>query len=51
MIPAFSGRDVPPPQKKEAGALDYVRSNETGIGYISAGTATTGVKVVTVTEY
>lgn len=47
----FSGRDVPPPQKKEAGALDFVRSNENGIGYVSAGADTSGVKVVTVTEY
>lgn len=47
----FSGRDVPPPQKKESSALDFVRSNENGIGYVSAGVDTSGVKVVTVTEY
>ena len=47
----FSGRDVPPPQKKESGALDFVRSNDNAIGYVSAGADTTGVKVVTVTEY
>lgn len=47
----FSGRDVPPPQKKESGALEFVRSNENGIGYVSANADVTGVKVVTVTEY
>jgi ABC-type phosphate transport system substrate-binding protein len=47
----FSGRDVPPPQKKENGALDFVRSNENGIGYVSAGADTTGVKVVSVTQF
>ena len=47
----FSGRDVPPPQKKESGALDFVRSNDNGIAYVSAGTDTSGVKVVTVTQY
>jgi len=47
----FSGRDVPPPQKKESGALDLVRSNDNGIAYVSAGADTTGTKVVTVTEY
>jgi len=47
----FSGRDVPPPQKKEGGVLDFVRSNDNGIGYVSASTDTTGVKVVTVTQF
>lgn len=47
----FSGRDVPPPQKSESGALEYVRSNENAIGYVSADADTTGAKVVTVTKY
>jgi len=28
----FSGRDVPPAQNTETGELDFVRSNENGIG-------------------
>lgn len=46
----FSGRDVPPPQKSESGVLDFVRSNEGGIGYVSGETNTAGVKVVVVTK-
>jgi ABC-type phosphate transport system substrate-binding protein len=46
----FSGRDVPPAQKSESGALDFVRSNENGIGYVSAGADTAGVKVISVTN-
>jgi ABC-type phosphate transport system substrate-binding protein len=46
----FSGRDVPPAQKSESGALDFVRSNENGIGYVSAGTDTAGVRVISVTN-
>jgi ABC-type phosphate transport system substrate-binding protein len=46
----FSGRDVPPAQKSESGALDFVRSNENGIGYVSEGANTSGVKVISVTD-
>jgi len=46
----FSGRDIPPAQKGESGAVDFVRSNAGGIGYVSVGTDTEGVKVVSVTD-
>jgi ABC-type phosphate transport system substrate-binding protein len=46
----FSGRDVPPPQKSESSVVDFVRSNENGIGYVSAGADTAGVKVISVTD-
>lgn len=46
----FSGRDIPPPQKSESGALEFVRSNENGIGYVSGGADTAGVKVISVTD-
>jgi ABC-type phosphate transport system substrate-binding protein len=46
----FSGRDIPPAQKSESGALDFVRSNENGIGYVSAGADTAGVKTISVTD-
>ena len=46
----FSGRDVPPAQKSDSGALEFVRSNENGIGYVSSGANTAGVKVISVTE-
>jgi ABC-type phosphate transport system substrate-binding protein len=46
----FSGRDIPPPQKSEAAAISFVRSNENGIAYVSAGTDTAGLKVVNVSE-
>jgi len=46
----FSGKDIPPPQKSESAALDYVRSNGNGIAYVSAGADTHGVKVLTVSE-
>jgi ABC-type phosphate transport system substrate-binding protein len=42
----FSGRDIPPPQKSEAAAINFVRSNENGIAYVSAGADTAGLKVV-----
>lgn len=47
----FSGRDIPPVQKNEAGVLDFVRSNEDSIGYVSATANTSGVKVVLVTKF
>ncbi|MGO9862411.1 MAG: hypothetical protein ACLPLR_02270 [Terriglobales bacterium] len=46
----FSGRDIPPGQKSEGGVLEFVRSNENAIGYVSAGADTGGVKVITVTD-
>ena len=46
----FSGRDIPPGQKSESGALEFVRSNENGIGYVSPGADTAGVKVISVTD-
>ncbi len=44
----FSGRDVPPPQKSEAAAISFVRSNENGIAYVSSGADTAGLKVISV---
>ena len=46
----FSGREVPPPEKSESGAVDFVRSNSNGIGYVSPGTDTEGLRVVNVTD-
>ncbi len=46
----FSGKDIPPPQKSEAAAIDFVRSNEDAIAYVSAGADTSGVKVINVTD-
>ena len=46
----FSGRDIPPAQKSESGVIDFVKSNENAVGYVSAGADTAGVKVVNVTN-
>jgi ABC-type phosphate transport system substrate-binding protein len=46
----FSGKDVPPAQKNEAGAVDFVRSTSNGVGYVSSGTDTDGAKVISVTD-
>ena len=46
----FSGRDIPPAQKSESAALSFVRSNENGIAYVSAGADTGGLKVITVAD-
>jgi len=46
----FSGRDIPPGQKSESGVLEFVRSNENAIGYVSPGADTGGVKVITITD-
>jgi hypothetical protein len=46
----FSGRDIPPPQKSEGAALNFVRSNGNGIAYVSAGADTRGVKVINVAD-
>jgi hypothetical protein len=44
----FSGKDIPPPQKSESAAIDYVRSNGKGIAYVSADADTRGLKVLTI---
>jgi len=45
----FSGRDVPPVEKKsDAEVVAFVRSNAGAIGYVSDGADVTGVRVVTV---
>ena len=46
----FSGRDIPPPQKSEDAAVSFVRSNENGIAYVSAGADTSGLKVINVSN-
>ena len=46
----FSGREVPPAEKGEGAAVDFVRSNSNGIAYVSPGTDTEGVKVINVTD-
>jgi ABC-type phosphate transport system substrate-binding protein len=44
----FSGRDIPPPQRSEGAAISFVRSNESGIAYVSAAANTGGLKVINV---
>ena len=45
----FSGRDVPPVEKKsDAEVLSFVRSTPGAIGYVSDGAAADGVRVVTI---
>jgi len=45
----FSGRDIPPLEKgSDAEVIAYVRNNPNAIGYVSAATSMTGVKVVAV---
>lgn len=45
----FSGKEVPPPSKAtDDDVIAFVKSNPGGIGYVSAGAATAGVKVVTI---
>lgn len=46
----FSGRDIPPAQKSESAALSFVRSNENGIAYVSAGADIGQLKVITVAD-
>ncbi|MEM6456054.1 MAG: phosphate ABC transporter substrate-binding protein [Acidobacteriota bacterium] len=47
----FSGRAVPPPEvPNEDQAIAFVRSNPGGIGYVSSGASTSGVKVITISE-
>jgi ABC-type phosphate transport system substrate-binding protein len=43
----FSGGSIPPPEKAtDAAIIAFVKANPGGIGYISAGVAADGVKVV-----
>jgi hypothetical protein len=45
----FSGQDVPPPVKStDEEVLAFVRGHAAGIGYVSKGTPTPGVRVVDV---
>ncbi len=45
----FSGRDVPPVEKKsDAEVLAFVRSTAGAIGYVSDGASAEGVRVVTI---
>ncbi len=45
----FAGKEVPPPAKgSDDEVLAFVRSTPGAIGYVSAGAATAGVKVITV---
>lgn len=47
----FSGQGIPPEVKPgDAEVLSYVKANPGAIGYLSAGAATDGVKVLTVTK-
>lgn len=48
----FSGREVPPPEKKtDDEVLDFVRSNRGAVGYVAAGTKPgTGVKSLTISD-
>lgn len=43
----FSGRDIPPPVKEtDAEVVAFVRKNPGAIGYVSAGAALDGVRIV-----
>lgn len=44
----FSGKDIPPAQKSESAAIDYVRSNTKGIAYVSLEADVKGLKVLRV---
>ena len=45
----FSGRDVPPVEKKsDAEVLSFVRSTPGAVGYVSEGASAEGVRVVTI---
>ena len=48
----FSGREVPPPERKsDDEVLDYVRSNPGAVGYVASGTRLgSGVKSLTITD-
>jgi ABC-type phosphate transport system substrate-binding protein len=43
----FSGKDVPPPAKgSDDDVIAFVKATPGGIGYVSAGAAVAGVKVI-----
>lgn len=45
----FAGRDVPPAEKaSDAAVLAFVKANPGAIGYVSAGAATDGAKVLNI---
>jgi ABC-type phosphate transport system substrate-binding protein len=45
----FSGKGVPPPEKKsDADVIEYVKNNPGAIGYVSANANISGVKKITV---
>ncbi len=47
----FSGRGVPPPEKKtDQDVIDYVKENPGGIGYVSLGVAIGDVKVISISD-
>ena len=46
----FAGKELPPPEHSEAAATEFVRSNSSGIGYVSSKAATDGVKVIDITD-
>lgn len=47
----FSGKGIPPPEKStDVDVVAYVRDTPGAIGYVWAGTDTSGVKVVSVSE-
>jgi ABC-type phosphate transport system substrate-binding protein len=47
----FSGRDVPPPEKRgDAEVIAFVRNNPAAIGYVSAAASTSGIRVLAVRQ-
>jgi len=47
----FSGKGIPPSEKNsDAEVIAFVKSKPGAIGYVSAGTSTSGVKVVKITD-
>ena len=47
----FSGKGVPPPEKSsDADVVSFVRETPGAVGYVSSGSDTSGVKVVTVLD-
>ncbi len=46
---AFSGTATAPPEKSsDAEVIEYIKKNPGGIGYVSSGASTEGVKVLTI---
>ncbi len=47
----FSGHNTPPPElDTDQAVVDFVKSNRGGIGYVSVDFATSGVKVITISD-